>query len=236
MAEERRERLERDREAERQRLEDKARRAKEMRKALREEQRLQHEEERDARLMRIIRGKMRKDREEEVERYEYKGKKLGKKACKMDANSEEKERLRRIIALRTLGMEEIEDEELLALRRQAAKLNLLEQRKRGPEIQVGNSPPMTTPEKRTNTRLFEESKARIEAIQGEPALASSTTSTLVKIDLSLKHIMAACGPGGRDKFEQDCQEFYDALTIEELKEACRREKGSMENESWQSSA
>ncbi|GBG74026.1 hypothetical protein CBR_g17737 [Chara braunii] len=224
MAEERRESIECDREAERRRLDEKAQRAKETRRALREERRLQHEEERDARLIRIIRGEMKKNHEEEVEHHEYRGKRPGKKAGKTDANSEEKVRLQRLIAPKTLGMEETEDEELLALRRKAAKLDLLEKRKRGPEVQVGNRPPMTTPEKRTNTRLFEEMKAKIESVQGEPAFASASTSTPTKIDLSLKHIMAACGPGGREKFEQDCQDFYDALHIEELKEACRREK------------
>ncbi|GBG83127.1 hypothetical protein CBR_g36745 [Chara braunii] len=137
MAEEKRERIEREREAERRRLEEEARRAKESRRALREEQRLQREEERDARLMRIIRGEMRKERDEETECYEYKGKRPSKMACQAEANNEEKERLRRVIALRRLAMEETEDEVLLALRRQAAKLDMLEKRKRGLDLPVG---------------------------------------------------------------------------------------------------
>ncbi|GBG80854.1 hypothetical protein CBR_g31409 [Chara braunii] len=224
VAKERRERVEREREIERSRLEEEAERAKELKRALREEQRLQREEERDARLMRIIRGEMRKEREEEIERYELRGGRSSKTTGRADANNEEKERLRRMIALKTLGMEETEDEELLALRRQAAKLDRLEKRKRGPDIAVGDSPPMTTPEKRSNTELSEEAKARIESIKGEQAKEVATSSTPSKIYLSLKHIMASCGPGGREKFEKEYQDFYDALTIEELKEACRHEK------------
>ncbi|GBG87640.1 hypothetical protein CBR_g45793 [Chara braunii] len=224
VAEERRERVECEREIERRRLEEEVKRAKELKRALREEQRLQREEERDARLMRIIRGEMRKEREEEIERYELRGGRSSKTTSRADANNEEKESLRRMIALKTLGMEETEDEELLALPRQAAKLDLLEKRKRGPDIAVGDSPPMTTPEKRSNTKLSEEAKARIQSIKGEQAKEVATSSTPSKIDLSLKHIMASCGPGGRETFEKERQDFYDALNIEELKEACRREK------------
>ncbi|GBG70669.1 hypothetical protein CBR_g7970 [Chara braunii] len=174
--------------------------------------------------MKIIRHEMRKEREDEEECYEAKGKRQAKIASREEAVNEEKERLRRWIAQQTFGKEEAEDEELVALRIPAAKFKLMEKRKRGPEVLIGNNPPMTTPEKRSSTRLSEEAKMRIETMKGELIKDTATSSTPTKIDLSLKHITAACGPGGKEKFEHDCQEFYDALTIDELKEVCRREK------------
>ncbi|GBG66373.1 hypothetical protein CBR_g60024 [Chara braunii] len=169
------------------------------------------------------------DRMEEIERYEPKGKRQGKLGSRVDPAEEEKERLRRWIAQRTIGSIESEDEELEALCKQAAKLELAKKRKRGPEVSIGNIPPMTTPEKRTSMRISEEAKARIESIRGDLTKDVAASSTPSKIDLSLKHIMASCGPGGKEKFEQECHEFYDALTIEELKEACRREKEAYGN-------
>ncbi|GBG87889.1 hypothetical protein CBR_g46189 [Chara braunii] len=174
--------------------------------------------------MRILRNEFRKDKESETERDDYKDKKPVKSNSRADALNEEKERLHRNIAQRTIGLEEMEDEELLALRRYAAKLDLLEKRKRGPDLPVGNSLPMVTPEKKLSSRVSEEAKGRIEMLKGDQAKEVGTTSTPTKIDLSLKHIMASCGPGGKEKFEQECHNFYDALTIVELKEACRREK------------
>ncbi|GBG79944.1 hypothetical protein CBR_g30208 [Chara braunii] len=123
----------------------------------------------------------------------------------------------------------MEDEELLALRRYTAKLDLLEKRKRGPDLPVGNSPPLVTPENKLSSRLLEEAKGRIEMLKGDQAKEVGTISTPSKIDLSLKHIMASCGLGGKEKFEQECHDFYDALTIDELKEAYRREKVAYEN-------
>ncbi|GBG71683.1 hypothetical protein CBR_g9096 [Chara braunii] len=138
MVEERRERIEREREEERRRVEDEARWVKETRRALREEQRIRHKEERDVRLMRILRSEFQR----EGARSADKGKKPVRAIEK---------RLRRSIAQRTFGMEEAEDEELLALRKQAARLELLEKRKRDPDLPVGNSPPIFTLEKRSNT-------------------------------------------------------------------------------------
>ncbi|GBG77602.1 hypothetical protein CBR_g24049 [Chara braunii] len=224
MVEEQRERIEREKEAERRRAGEEAQHEKEARRAAREEQRLRMEEERDARLMRIIRREMKKDKEEDEECYELKGKRQVKMASRVETANDEKERLRKWIAQRTIGKEESEDEELMALRRQAAKLELMEKRKQGPDVPIRNSPPMTTPEKRTSKGIFEEAKTHIESMRGDLMKDIMTSSTPSKVDLSLKHIMATCGPGGKKKFEQDCQEFYDTLTIDELKEACRREK------------
>ncbi|GBG64589.1 hypothetical protein CBR_g45646 [Chara braunii] len=224
MAEERRERVKREREEERRRVEDEARRAKETRRALREEQMLRYEEERDIRFMRILRSEFKKDGAGSTDREIYKAKKLARTFGRTDALIEEKECLRISIAHRTFGMKEAEDEELLAFRKHAAKLDLLEKRKRGPDLPVGNSPPIVTPEKKFNTRLSKEAKARIDALNSDPLKEGGMSSTPTKIDLSLKHIMASWELGSKERFEQDCHDFYDALTIDELKEACRREK------------
>ncbi|GBG65459.1 hypothetical protein CBR_g51053 [Chara braunii] len=224
MAEKHRERVEREREEERRRLEEEARRVKESRRALREEQRLRHEEDRDIRLMWILRSEFRKEQEGDLERDECKGKRPAKSFSRNDGINEEKERLRRSIAQRTIGIEEMEDEELVALRKQAATLDLLEKRKRGPDLPVGNSPPIVTREKQSSTRLSNEAKARIELLKGDLTKEAGMSSAPSRIDLSLKHIMASCGLGRKEKSEQECHDFYDAVTIEELKETCRREK------------
>ncbi|GBG90231.1 hypothetical protein CBR_g50409 [Chara braunii] len=208
MVTERRERVEREREEKRRRAEDDARRAKEARRGLREEQRLRHEAERDVRLMRILRSEFKKDREGDSDRDDFKGKKPAKSVSRTNPLYEEKEGLRRSIAQRTIGMEETEDEELAALRRQAAQLDLLEKRKRGPDIPVGNSPPMVTLEKKASIRLSEEVKTQIELLKSDQTKEVGMSSMPTKIDLSLKHIMASCGPGGQERFEQDCHNFY----------------------------
>ncbi|GBG61313.1 hypothetical protein CBR_g20348 [Chara braunii] len=225
MAEERRLRVEREAEEVRLRQEAEERRIKENRRLQRQEERLRLEEERDTRLLRIVWSEMRKDREEERARYKRKGKGAARMSVRNEAMEAEKEKLRRLIAPKILEpAEEAEDEELLSLRRMAARLNLVEKRKRGPDIPIGNSPPMVTPEKKLNTKLTEETKARIEPLKSEQGADYGSASTPSKIDLSLKHISASCGVGGKERFEQECQNFYDSLSIEELKEACRREK------------
>ncbi|GBG71403.1 hypothetical protein CBR_g8823 [Chara braunii] len=222
MAEERRARIEREAEDDRRRREEEAWISKENRRMMKQEARRKREDERDARLLRIIRGEIKKESDEE-ERAFLKGKRPVK--SRSDAIEAEKERLRwRIAKAATEDTEGSDDEELIALRKQAAKLELSEKRKRGPDLPIGNSPPIVTPEKRTNTKLLAESKKRIEQIKGDQSCEVGGTSTPAKIDLSLKHITASCGVGGKEKFEQECFDFYDALNIDELKEACRREK------------
>ncbi|GBG76067.1 hypothetical protein CBR_g21307 [Chara braunii] len=153
MAEERRNRVEREAEEERRRKDEELRQERENKRLLCQEERQRLEAERDARLLRIIRSEMRKDRDEERE-----------------------------------------------------------------------SPPIVTTEKKSNMKLSGESMARIELLKSELGADAGTSCTPKKIDLSLKHIMASCGPGGKEKFEKECSDFYDALTTEELKEACRHEK------------
>ncbi|GBG88333.1 hypothetical protein CBR_g46899 [Chara braunii] len=197
------------------------------------EERQRLEEERDVRLLRIIRSEMRKGCDDERQRYERKGKMAARGSGTTETIDDEKERLRRIIAPRTLGdAEDFEDEELLTLRMLVFKLGQTEKRKRGPDIPVGNSPPVITPEKKCMGMLLDEARARIEQLKLERGSDMGTMSTPTKIDLSLKHITTSCGPGGKEKFEQECLDFYDALPIDELKEACRREKVPYENSEY----
>ncbi|GBG74786.1 hypothetical protein CBR_g19298 [Chara braunii] len=198
---------------------------KESRRLRRQEERLRLEEERNSSLLRIVRSEMSKDREEERERYERKGKGTARNIGRNDAIEVEKERLRRLIAPEILETaDEAKDKELRNLRRMAARMNLIEKRKRGPDVPVGNNPPVMTPEKKPNTKLTEESKTRIEILKQELGADPGASSTPSKIDLPLKHITASCGVGGKERFERDCHVFSDSLTIDELKEACRREK------------
>ncbi|GBG68161.1 hypothetical protein CBR_g2712 [Chara braunii] len=227
MAEERRARIEREAEDYRRRREEEARISKENRRMMKQEVRRKREDERDARLLRIIRGEIKKESDEEEKTF-LKGQRPVK--SRSDAIEAEKERLRRRIAkAATEDTEGTDDEELTALRKQEAKLELSEKRKRGPDLLIGNNPPLVTPRKRTNTKLSAKSKKRIEQIKGDQTCEEGGTSTPAKIDLSLKHITASCGVGGKEKFEQECFDFYDALNIDELKEACRREKVTYRN-------
>ncbi|GBG79253.1 hypothetical protein CBR_g29304 [Chara braunii] len=225
MAEERRLRVEREAEETRRRREEEERRLRESKRVQRQEEHMRLEEEQDAKLLRIVRSEMRKDRDDERERYERKEKAVARTGSRNEAAQAEKERLRRLIAAKSIGPDaEEEDEELLALRMMTINLNIAEKQKRGPEMAVGNNPPLVTPEKRSNLKLTEKSKTRIEQLRSDLTTDTGTTSTPGRIDLSLKHISASCGIGGKEKFEEECQDFYDALTIDEIKEAWRREK------------
>ncbi|GBG84181.1 hypothetical protein CBR_g38154 [Chara braunii] len=200
-----------------------ARKEKERKKLMKMEERFRLEEERDSRLLRIIRGEMKKDQED----YAVKDKR-GKGKARLNERGEtveeEKERLRRMLRVQYSKEDDTENEELRMLRRRAAKLEIHEKRKRGPDVAIGNSPPMVTPEKRTGPRLTEESKKKIEELKSASKPPAESSETPTKLDLSLKHITTSCGPGGKEKFEQKCRDFYDALTIEELKEVYRRER------------
>ncbi|GBG76592.1 hypothetical protein CBR_g22471 [Chara braunii] len=139
-----------------------------------------------------------------------------------ETKAEEKERLKREIAL---AETKEEDEELQRLRKRAASLRITEKRKRGPEASIGNSPPMVTPSK--GQRLSTEAKQRIEEIrysQSGKLDSSSLLEQVRKLSLSMKHVTAGCGPGAREQYEADCLELFEALTVDELKEACKKEK------------
>ncbi|GBG63760.1 hypothetical protein CBR_g39304 [Chara braunii] len=224
LAEERRERMEQEAQEERRRNEEAVRLEKEKKRLEKLREKQQYEEDRDARLLSLIDAKIRSDQEERRNHGEMVGKQ-GKKVNELgETIEEEKERLRRTLALH----ESFEaDEELLLLRKQAAGLRIqdkLEKRKRGKEVAIGNSPPMITPEKRSNTTMSDESRRRIEELRSAPSGEPQTSGTPRKIDLTLKHISASCGPGGKERYEAEVRNFYDALTVEELKEVCKREK------------
>ncbi|GBG70730.1 hypothetical protein CBR_g8028 [Chara braunii] len=161
---ERKARQEKEAEEEKKRKEEEARNEKERKKLLKQEERFRMEEERDARLLRIIRGEMKKDEDDYRARIR-KGKSKTKLNKRGETIEEEKERLRRMIAMQGNIDEDTDDEELKLLRRRAAKLEISEKRKREMDKLVGNSPPMVTPEKRVSTRLTEESKKRIDVLK-----------------------------------------------------------------------
>ncbi|GBG82802.1 hypothetical protein CBR_g36333 [Chara braunii] len=184
------------------------------------------EDERDARLLRIIRSEIRVESDIENERAPRRIRKLVRRNERGETLEEEKERLRQTIALHQ-EEEAVEDEELILLRRRAAGLVISDKRKREKEVVIGDSPPMITPTKGQRTGLGTMAKLRIEEIRetGKVATSSSPIPEPVgKIALSLKHISAGTGPGAREKYEADCRELYEALTVEELKEACKTER------------
>ncbi|GBG59634.1 hypothetical protein CBR_g49898 [Chara braunii] len=226
MAQERRDRIEREATEERRRLEEEARLERERRRAEKMKEKQQYEEERDARLLSLIDMKMKKEEEVRRGRSGWKGPVVHKTNEYGETMEEEKERLRRMIA----SCEEREvDDELPLLRKQAANLKIADKRNRGPEGPVGNSPLVMTPEKRTNVKLSEDSRRRIEELRSNKNEEPQTSGMSRKIDLTLKHISTACGPGGKEKYEVEVRDFYDALTIDELKEVCRMEKVCYEN-------
>ncbi|GBG61919.1 hypothetical protein CBR_g26083 [Chara braunii] len=190
------------------------------------EERKRVEDEQDARLLRIIRSEIRVESDTENERAPRRIRKLVRRNERGETLEEEKERLRRTIALHQ-EEEAVEDEELILLRRRAAGLVISDKRKREKEVVIGDSPPMITPTKGQRTRLGTMVKLRIEEIRetGKVATSSSPIPEPVgKIALSLKHISVGTGPGAREKYEADCRELYKALTVEELKEACKTER------------
>ncbi|GBG85528.1 hypothetical protein CBR_g40166 [Chara braunii] len=224
MARERRVRREKEEMKEQNRREEEARTVKERRRLQREEERQQREAERGARLLRIIKGELMKEPEGNRESQVRRGKRVARVNEFGETVEEENERLRRTIAKQEDEGTDVEDEELRVLGLRAAELEIKEKRKRGPDLPIGNSPPMAAPEKRSNVRLSEEAKRDIEEFRTTSNGECGPSGVPRKIDLTIKHISASCRVGGKEKYEADCREFYDALTVEELKEVCRHEK------------
>ncbi|GBG60214.1 hypothetical protein CBR_g3458 [Chara braunii] len=217
---------EKDEEVQKKRKEEAALSEKKRKKLMKQEERFRMEEERDARLLRIIRGEMRKDSEDNYSRSNTCRKGKMKSTELSESTSEEKERLRKFLALcGDIDHDDTSDEELKLLLRRTAKLVINEKRKRGPEVNIENSPPMVTPEKKASKRPLEETKTKIDKLRNTKIILKDL-GTPRKIDLSLKHLSTSFGVGGREKFEHECCDFYDALTIDELKEVCRRKKVS----------
>ncbi|GBG64327.1 hypothetical protein CBR_g41528 [Chara braunii] len=165
------------------------------------------EDERDARLLRIIRSEIRIESNTENERVPRRIRKLVRRNERDETLEEEKERLRRTIALHQ-EEDAVEDEELILLRRRAAGLVISDKRKREKEVVIGDSPPMITLTKRQRTTLGTMPKLRIEEIRENRKAATSFSPVPVgKIALSLKHILAGSGPSAREKYEADCREL-----------------------------
>ncbi|GBG66120.1 hypothetical protein CBR_g55464 [Chara braunii] len=205
-----------------QRKEEEARKEEERKRMQELEERKCAEDERDVRLLRLIRSEIHHESERESGRTYRASRKASNRNEKGETVEEEKERLRRMIALQE---ESDEDAELIALRRRAAGLDINEKRKRGKEVAVGDSPPMTSPTKRTG--LGTTSKLRMEELR-ETGHVASTLSPVAdpvgKIDLSIKHVTAGVGPGAWEKYEEEVHALYEALTIEELKEVWKNER------------
>ncbi|GBG78633.1 hypothetical protein CBR_g27859 [Chara braunii] len=194
-------------------------------------ERRRYEDERDARLLRMVREEvLRGEEKEDVGIVAKKVKKVVKVIRtneRGETPDEEKERLRGMIAVGETEEAEFEDDELLRLRHRAAGLSLNDKRKWGKEMAVGDSPPMTTPMKGQRTGLCIGAKTWISETRSEGgAVAGSSASILEplgKISLSLKHVTAGTGPGARERYENECREIFEALTVDELKDACKAE-------------
>ncbi|GBG58967.1 hypothetical protein CBR_g24317 [Chara braunii] len=230
MAKEREEAKQRATSEEAQRKEEAAKKELEKKRLQELEEKNRAEDERDARLLRLIREEIRHDSENENDHAFRARRKVIKRNEGGETVEEEKERLRRAIALQE---EDEEDAELILLRRRAAGLEINEKRKRGKEVAVGDSPPMITPTKGQRTVLGTTSKLRIEELR-EAGHMASTSSPIAepvgKIGVSIRHVTAGTVPGARAKYEEEIRVVYEALTIEELKEACKNERISRELE------
>ncbi|GBG82422.1 hypothetical protein CBR_g34798 [Chara braunii] len=219
MAKEREEAKQRAAREEAQRKEEAARKEQEKERLQELEEKKRAEDERDVCLLRMIREEIRHDSGKENESASRAKRTVVKRNERGETVEEEKERLRREIALRE---EAEEDAELILLRRRATGLEINKKRKRGKEAAVGDSPPMTTPTKGQRTVLGTTSKLRIEELR-ECGHMGSTSSPIAepvgKIGVSIKHVTAGTGPGARAKYEEEIRTLYEALMVDELKDA-----------------
>ncbi|GBG71903.1 hypothetical protein CBR_g10839 [Chara braunii] len=212
-----------------------ARLEKERKRLERLEERKRYEDERDTRLLRLVRMEWGSSAKQETEKSEKNKVRVNERG---ETTEEEKERLRREIALQHSSEEE-EDTKLILLRRRATWININDKRRRDPEGKMACTMPQTTPTKGPRTgfmadargirpTLGPEAKSRIEEIKscegGKSTSASAILSPVGKLSLSMKHVTAGCGPGEREKFEAECRDLFEALTVEELKEVCKNEK------------
>ncbi|GBG59028.1 hypothetical protein CBR_g24375 [Chara braunii] len=198
-----------------QRKEEEVRKEQEKKRLQELEEKKCAEDEQDARLLRMIREEIRHESGKENESASRVKRAVVKRNERGETVEEEKERLRREIALRE---EAEEDAELILLRRRAAGLEINEKRKRGKEVAVGDSPPMTTPTKGQRTVLGTTSKLRIEELCdfGHMASTSSPIAEPVgKIGVSIKHVTAGTGLGARAKYKEEIRALYEALTVDE---------------------
>ncbi|GBG68386.1 hypothetical protein CBR_g2929 [Chara braunii] len=187
------------------------------------------EDERDARLMRMVREEVFREKEK------YEGASTARRIVKIiktnergETSKEEKERLRRLIATAEADEEELEDDELLRLRRRAAGLSLNDKRKRGKETVVGDNPPMIIPTKGQRTGMSCGAKSRISKICADRGVGAGCSTSILepvgKISLSLKHVTVGTGPDDKEKYEAECRELFEALAVDELKDACKADR------------
>ncbi|GBG83977.1 hypothetical protein CBR_g37849 [Chara braunii] len=218
-----------DRKAEEARLE------KERKRLERLEERKRYEDERNARLLRLVRVEWGSITKQEAEKPDKKKVRVNERG---ETVEEEKERLRREIAMQQSSEEE-EDTELILLRRRAARININEKRRRDPEGKMACAMPQITPTKGPRPGLMADARGvrpalstdannRIDEIkkcEGEKSTSASTILLPVgKLSLSMKHVSVGCGPGDREKFEVERRDLFEALTVDELKEVCKNEK------------
>ncbi|GBG63233.1 hypothetical protein CBR_g37319 [Chara braunii] len=181
---------------------------KERRRQEKLEEKNRYEDKRDARLIRTLRAEMKREESNEAKKYDGRSK---------------------------VESEEEDDAELIDLRRRASALRINKKRKRAVDVTIENSPPMKTPAKEQRVRLIEEAQLRIEHLRSvEKGKASASASvkrdltpamgSAMKLGLSLKHVTTGTNPGAQEKFEREIRELYEALTIEELKEQCKIHK------------
>ncbi|GBG75273.1 hypothetical protein CBR_g19906 [Chara braunii] len=228
LAEERRTKKDQEAKELEERKQEEARLERERKRLERMEERKRYEDERDARLLRLVRGVWGGGAvaENKMERKKVKVNEKG------ETVEEEKERLRREITMQMISEDE-EDTELLLLRRRAARINIHDKRRREPVDKLEGSPPAMTPSKgqrvglmsdarRSKMQLGSEAKKRINEIRnyeaGHAASGSSILKLVGQLSLSLKHVTARCAPGDREKYEEECRDLFEALTIDELKE------------------
>ncbi|GBG72495.1 hypothetical protein CBR_g12066 [Chara braunii] len=240
LAEERRARKEQEAREQEEKQAEEVRLKRERERLERLEERKRYEDQRDARLLRLVRVEWGGSTKQATERKERRKEKVNERG---ETVEEEKERLRREIAMQPSSEEE-GDTELLLLRRRAPKININDKRRRDPEKAMENSPPLTTPKKGQRTGLMAdargirpelgtEAKSKIEEIRSSEAEKTVSASTILepvgKLSLSMKHVSARCGPGDRERYKEECRDLFEALTIDELKEACRNERISYTN-------
>ncbi|GBG63668.1 hypothetical protein CBR_g38980 [Chara braunii] len=116
------------------------------------------------------------------------------------------------------------ESEVESLSRKTEKLVISEKRKRGAEKQVGDSPPMVTPAKRTAKRRLQLG-CRHQLMKKTPPCKTPGTGR--------RKIPAASGTIGKLKFVTDNLRELGDMTVEELKKICQSEDVEYEGKKMQ---
>ncbi|GBG80522.1 hypothetical protein CBR_g30983 [Chara braunii] len=222
------------------------------RKKLKEEIRKREEAERDERLMRWLKMQLWRENRSPEDKAERRFRlKVGRRSSKKETRSSEKRRLRKMIECAGGGSSssKFEDEELNDFQKKAAKAELCEKRKRGEDMAISNSPPLTTPSKERRT------KGKIPVTSGSSGKKVTTTSGRYKFrmrsspkksppkqpparnsplkkqspkklenkrfDPKMKGVVASCGPGGEERYVEDLRRHTMDANIDDLKVICK---------------